>query len=237
MNQTTLISQRLTCLFETGNSQISLDSVENLGDGRGYTCGWAGFTTADEEVRACVEEYSRRSPGNALEPLLPTLEELRDEGNDDTSALEDAGFPDLWREAAQTGEFSTAYAQVVDEIFGRPAQQHLADLNLQTPIAYAILFDSIIQHGDDDDPDSLPSMIEAARQTQGEPDLENEAAWLSAFLGVRRQTLLHPHNRETAKEWRQSVSRVEALENILNENTQLQLPVSVKSSEHDEEIS
>jgi len=237
MNQTTLISQRLTCLFETGKSEISLDSVENLHDGRGYTCGWAGFTTADEEVRACVEEYSRLAPGNALEPLLPELESLHDEGSDDTQALDDAGFPNLWREAAQTEEFSTAYARVVDEMFGQPAQQHVADLNLQTPVAYAILFDSIIQHGNGDDPDSLPSMIERTRQTQGEPDLENEAVWLAAFLEVRRQTLLHPHNRETAKEWRQSVSRVEALENITNENPQLQLPVSVKSSQHDEEIS
>jgi len=237
MNQTTLLSQRLTCLFETGKSEISLDSVENLGDGRGYTCGWAGFTTADEEVRACVEEYSRLAPGNALEPLLPELESLHDEGSDDVAALDDANFPNLWREAAQTGEFASAYAQVVDEIFGRPALQHLEELNLQTPVAYAILFDSSIQHGNDDDPDSLPSMIDRTRQTQGEPDLENEAAWLGAFLEVRRQTLLHPHNRDTAKEWRGSVSRVEALENIANENPQLQLPISVKSSEHDEEIS
>jgi len=79
-------------------------------------------------------------------------------------------------------------------------------------------------------------MIERTRQTQGEPDLEDEGIWLAAFLEVRRQTLLFPHNRETAKEWRQSVSRVEAMGNILNENSDLELPVAVKSSEHDEEI-
>lgn len=235
MDSTQLTAQRLTCLFETGKSQLSTGSVENLGDGRGQTCGWAGFTTADEEVVACVETYTSTVPDNPLAPLLPQLRQLQAEGSDDVSALNDAGFPALWRRAAKTNEFNQAYAEVVQRIFGDPTRQHVQQLGLQSPVATAILFDSCIQHGDGDDPDSLPSMIERTRQSAGEPG-GNEAAWLQAFLEVRRQTLLHPHNQETRSEWRKSVSRVDALALIARENPGLQLPIQVKSSDYDEEI-
>jgi len=235
MNSTTQLAQRLTCLFETGSSELSLDSVEDLGDGRGYTCGWAGFTTADEEVVACVEEFSRLAQGNALAPLLPILRGLKENGSADTSALDKADFSNLWKEAAQTDEFAQAYTRVVDEIFGRDAASRVEELGLQTPVGYAIIFDSAIQHGGGDDPDSLPAMIERTRESNGNPSAD-EGAWLAAFLEVRRQTLLYPANRETAKEWRQSVSRVEALENILQSNPELETPIKVKSSEHDETI-
>ena len=235
MNQEQLLSQKLTCLFETGKSELSAASIEELGDGRGYTCGWAGFTTADEEVVACVEEYSRVSPGNELEPLLDELRRLHSEGSDDTSALDELDFKSLWENAAATDEFNAAYANVVERIFGESARTHVEQLGLELPVAHAILFDSVIQHGNDRDLDGVPAMIARTRQQAGEPSAD-EAAWLGEFLGVRRETLQNPHNRDTAKEWRQSVSRVEALENILQENPQLETPIAVKSSEHDEEI-
>ncbi len=235
MNQHQLLSQKITCVFETGDSELSTASVEDLGDGRGYTCGWAGFTTADEEVVACVEEYGRTNPGNDLEPMLDELRRLHSQGSDDTSGLDDAGFKKLWEEAAKDDDFNAAYASVVDRIFGQPAQGHVEELGLQSPIAYAILFDSVIQHGNDKDPDGVPAMIGRTYEQATDPSAD-EAAWLGAFLAVRRETLQNPANRETAKEWRKSVSRVEALENILKENADLETPISVKSSEHDEEV-
>lgn len=235
MNSTHGVAQRLTCVFETGQSQLSTDYLENLGDGRGYTCGWAGFTTADEEVVQCVEAYTRQVPGNPLAPLLPELRRLQAGASDDVSGLDEAGFPALWREASKGDEFNRVYASVVHRIFGEPTLEHIRQLGLQSPVAYAILFDSCIQHGDGSDPDSLPSMIERTRQTAGEPG-EDETAWLQAFLETRRQTLLHPHNLKTQAEWSRSVSRVDALSLILRQNPRLQLPLRVKSREHDEEI-
>ncbi|BCM91993.1 chitosanase [Abditibacteriota bacterium] len=237
MNQTQLISQKLTCLFETGEPKLSVASVENLDDGRGYTCGWAGFTTADEEVVRCVEEYSRLVPTNNLEPMLEELRHLQDEGSDDVSKLDEMNFPTHWKNAASTQEFQHAYASVVERIFGQPAQEHIDDLGLKLPVAYAILFDSVIQHGNDDDPDGLPALIEQTISNAGKPSEDNEKVWLLAFLEVRENTLKHPHNHDTAAEWRESVSRVEALVNIVNDNPGLEIPVQVTSSEHDEEIS
>ena len=231
MNPQQLLSQKLTCLFETGNPELSAASIENLGDGRGYTCGWAGFTTADEEVVQCVEEYTRLIGDNHLQPMLPELGRLHEEGSDDTSKLDEMGFKTNWKNAASTPEFQTAYANVVARIFGQGAEKHLSELGLQLPVSHAVLFDSVVQHGDDDDPDGVPAMIERTGQPSGD-----EAGWLQSFLAVRKQTLQHPHNKETASAWRESVSRVEALGNIVNENPQLQTPVQVKSSEHDETV-
>lgn len=235
VNSTQLVAQRLTCLFETGHSQLSTAYIENLGDGRGYTCGWAGFTTADEEVVQCVEAYTRLVPDNPLAPLLPELRRLQAQASDDVSRLNETGFPALWQEASTKDEFNEVYAGVVHRIFGEPTLEHARQLGLQSPVAYAILFDSCIQHGNGGDPDSLPSMIERTRQAAGEPG-EHETAWLQALLETRRQTLLHPHNLKTQAEWSRSVSRVDALLLLLQQNPQLQPPLRVKSREHDEEI-
>ncbi len=233
--QTQIISQKLTCLFETGKPKLSVSYVEDLGDGRGYTCGWAGFTTADEEVVQCVEEYTRLVGENPLGAMLPELRRLQEEGDDDTSKLDEMNFEDEWKNAAKTDEFKTAYASVVDHIFGGPAREYVQSLGLQSPVAYAVFFDSVIQHGNSDDPDGVPALIERTKEQAGDP-AQNEEAWLLAFLDVRQKTLENPHNRDTASEWRKSVSRVVALDNIVKENSELQTPIQVKSKDYDEEV-
>lgn len=219
---------RITCLFETGRSTLPLDTIENLRDGRGKTLGWAGFTTADEEVVECVEEYTRRVRRNHLAPMLPLLRRLRDNGDDDTRALDQLSFDRHWRNACSNPAFVSSYALVVDRKFGAPARAICARKRFKgRAIAYAILFDALVQNGGGSDPDGVPAMIERT------PRASTERAWLALFLDVRRRTLQNPRNKATRAVWRQSVSRISALKFLLDHNPQLAAPVRVVSSELD----
>lgn len=223
--QTNSFAQEITCLMETGSAKPGLRQIERLGDGRGETLGPFGLTTSDEEPVECVEDYTRREPRNHLAPFLPLLRHLRDEGSGDTRALRARGFEAHWRNACSNPAFVASYALIVDRKFGVPARFYCARLGLQTPVAYVILFDSLVQHGNDRDGDGVPAMI--ARTGR----VTSERAWLGRFLDVRRATLLNPRNRFTRAVWRQSVSRVAALKNLLWRNPQLRAPVHVVSPE------
>lgn len=236
MNPIESIAHGLTRTFESEKGQTPYAKVENINDGRGYTCGWAGFTTADEEVVACVEEYTRLVPHNHLAALLDELRALRDGGSEDVARLHDLGFVTFWKDAATTTPFAKAYETVVSRLFGIPAHAYCSHLGFVLPVAYAILFDSLVQHGDDGDPDSVGAMLLRAQQENG-GTTGPEVTFLHVFLEVRRQMLLSPFNKDTRDAWALSVSRVDALEAILNDNPHLNLPVKIKSSEYDEEIS
>jgi len=234
------IEHRITQVFELAKRLLAhrvllYSTIVLLRDGRGYTCGWAGFTSADEEVVLCVEAYTRRVPGNHLSgAILEELRRLRDEGSGDTKELDLLAFRMHWANAASRSEFQDAYEEVVHQIFGLPAQSHCAALNLKTPVARAILLDTVIEHGDDGDKDSTGAIIERTQQNHGAHLEEQE--FLRAFLIERRKTLLKPHNRETAKDWRESATRVDALENLRATNPELRLPVRIKSADYDERI-
>ncbi|MDB5733326.1 MAG: csn, partial [Variovorax sp.] len=204
--------------------------VENLNDGRGYTCGWAGFTTADEEVVAVVEEYTRLVGHNHLAALLPTLSLLNWNGSKSTVYLDNHDFTEHWGNACSNPAFHAAYATVVDRLFGVPAQKHCDELGLKLPVAYAILFDSVVQHGNDKDPDGVPAMIGRVNSWMHHTN-PKERVFLEVFLEVRRQTLMNPSNTETRDEWRKSVARVDALEGLLRTNPMLSAPVRVECAD------
>src|SRR5215211_6885999 len=62
---------KLISEFENSTSVIQYCYVEALDDGRGYTVGRAGFTSATGDLLEVAEQYTRAVPGNPLEPLLP----------------------------------------------------------------------------------------------------------------------------------------------------------------------
>ncbi|BCM89086.1 chitosanase [Abditibacteriota bacterium] len=232
------IHQKLTSLFKTNDPNCPLTSVENLNDGRGYTCGWAGFTTADEEVVELVEEYTRRVGGNYLYGMYIYLRFLRMKGLGDTHGLDRRDFKTHYLNACSNPQFHEAYATIVDRKFGEPARDWCEKLGLRLPIAHAILFDSLVQHGNEDDPDGVPAMIEDVGTYLSSPKHvesvfgpsqtnEHEIDWLNSFLAIREKVLTHPYNDDTTEAWGESLSRVEALRHLLETNPQLNEPVVV----------
>lgn len=91
-------------------------------------------------------------------------------------------------------------------------------LGLQLPISKAVLYDTIIQHGDGNDPDSLGAILSSIDANVE----EDEAAWLSEFLCHRQNILEHACAQEVREVWKESAVRIDTLRQLLGDNPQLE---------------
>jgi chitosanase len=232
-------AEQLTSLFENGTTEIQYGYVENLDDGRGYTCGRAGFTTGTGDAYEVVKRYTDRVPHNPLAKYLPELERLNSlpENSDeraDISGLK--GFPDAWQSLGNDKVFRAVQDEVSDEWYYRPAMVRASQVGIRTALGKAIFYDTIIQHGDGDDPDGLPALIAATtRKMGGTPKTGvDEKKWLSTFLDVRRADLAYAHDPATREEWAQSVERVDSLKQLLKKgNFDLHGPFTIEWEHED----
>ena len=210
-----LAAQRLTSLFENGTIKIQYAYAENLGDGRGITCGRAGFCTGTGDAYQVVKGYAKIQPANSLAQYLPELKRLNTaKKRDDTSGLK--GFIAAWKREAKTQAFCKVQDGVMDDLYWNPSQTYANELGLKTALARAFIFDTIIQHGDDDDPDSLTSvLLRANAAIGGTPRTgipENE--WLTAFISARRADLAYCSEKSSRRVWAQSVGRCDTFSSI-----------------------
>lgn len=211
-------AEALTSLFENGTIELQYDYIEDLGDGRGYTAGRAGFTSATGDLRDVVRTYTDAVPNNRLADYLPRLEELANDGSGDTSGLD--GFPEAWVDSAKDPEQHSAQDAIVDREYFNPAMKLVDDNGLITPLSRAIFYDTLIQHGGGDDPDGLPALVtrtKAAVKTTPKAG-EGERDWITAFLAERRKTLEHAENEATREVWAESVGRVDVLKKLVEDN-------------------
>jgi chitosanase len=200
-----LISQ-----FENSTSVIQYCYVKALGDGRGYTAGRAGFTSATGDLLEVAERYTRAVPGNPLADLLPRLRELARSGDGSVDGLE--RLPAAWKETCRDPRQRRIQDLVVDEQYYRPAVRHWRALGLHRPLSLAAIYDAEIQHGDGGDPDGVPALLRrAAARANGTPRTGvPEPRFLRAFLTARRADLAHAHDPATRAAWAQTVTRADA---------------------------
>ncbi len=211
---------QIVSLFENSTPDIQYGYIAALGDGRGYTAGRSGFTTATGDLLQVVEHYGELKPTS---PAWPRFKSLLPRLRRSTSSLDGLeALPETWRQAALDSVFLRAQDDVTEELYKAPARAWCRRLHLVTPLAYLVMFDSITQHGDGRDPDSLGSLISKVSSTA-------EKTFVTEFLKVRRADLLNPTNSETADEWRESVDRVDALLRLVDEGQwELKAPLRVR---------
>lgn len=209
-----LRAEQLTSLFENSTIELQYAYSVNLDDGRGFTAGRAGFTTATGDAYEVVKRYTDRKNNNVLAKYLPELKKLAIETSDDVSHLQ--GFAAAWASAAKDMVFRSVQDEVVDEYYYQPSALRADQLGLKTALAKAVLYDTIIQHGEGDDYDGLPALIERANVEAGGSPKEgiDEKTWLSAFLKIRRAALSHAHDSATRAGWAESVSRCDVYSQI-----------------------
>src|SRR3954468_15828795 len=106
-------ADQLISLFENDTPEIQYCYIESIGDGRGFTAGRAGFTTATADLLLVAERYTQQVPDNPLAPFLPRLREVAEQGSDSTEGLED--LPDAWRQACQDPRQVAMQDAIVDE--------------------------------------------------------------------------------------------------------------------------
>lgn len=207
----------LVSIFENDTPVVQYGYAEDLHDGRGITCGRAGFTTATGDALDVVETYTADAPGNALARFLPVLRRLAERESDAVADL--GGFASAWTVEARLPRFDAAQDSVSDRLYYRPAMQTADEVGIATALGRFVLYDAIVQHGEGDDPDGLPALVAQthAQRLYAANRPFDEAAWIDAFLKVRLRTLRHAHDPGTRAEWAASTDRVKVQQTFLRE--------------------
>ncbi|RKP08232.1 glycoside hydrolase [Thamnocephalis sphaerospora] len=222
------MAQRITSVFENGDTAEHFDYVENLGDGRGFTCGVVGFTTGTGDALTVIEEYTIKKKNNPLAVYLPELRRISkldtcDKGRADVSKLGD--YAKAWKTAAKDPLFSAVQRDVVRGMYLDPARRFAKKANIASPFGIAIFYDTIIQHGWQlVEPDiNLQRLMELT----GPRGSRTEAKYLSDFLTTRRRMLCcYPDNI-----WPESASRAADLQGVLKTNNmELKGPIKLQAA-------
>ena len=222
-------AETLIAFFEHGTPAKRFDAVYRHDDGRGYTLGWLGFTTASGSAAEVVRRYAVRAPdapaGAALRALAPTLDRLARDHSGDVSAL--GALPDAWRAASADTAFQRAQDDVARAWYFAAAQAqaaHLAAAGQQpvSPLGLAVLYDIVVQHGDGHDPDGFSAILHRAG-----PRGTDERDWLTRLNAARRATLAHAHGEATRTAWRETVWRADTWRQLAAGAARLDVPVRI----------
>jgi len=204
---------QIVSIFENSTPELQYGYIEALNDGRGYTAGRAGFTTATGDLIEVVHHYADLNPNvpswPGLQSLIPRLEELSEQNSSSISGL--STLPDVWSHSADDPKFRQAQDDITESMYKNPAREICRQLGLKTALGFLVIYDTIIQHGNGGDEDSLPSLLKRTHVNSS-----NEEAFIRAFLEVRRADLMNPADSDTANEWRDSVDRVDALKRLVD---------------------
>ena len=211
-------AELLTSIWENGTTVLQYGYCENIGDGRGYTSGRAGFCsgTGDAiEVVRCLEN----SGTNAMSKYLPALTALETASNGtgedqaSTTALDAAGSycADWTATAAASSAFRACQDTVVSKTYFAPALARAKKWGLTSALTIAELYDAEINHGEGG-VDALIAKANADVGLKSAPTTAlsrtRESAWLGAFLARRVATL------QADPTWRDAVDRVAVYEQM-----------------------
>ena len=204
-------AEQITSTFENSTTALQYAYAENLHDGRGITAGRAGFCSGTGDLLLVVSLYARLAPGNALARYLPALRAV--DGTASTAGL--AGFAGAWAHAARADHLlRRAQDRIEDRFYFDPAMRYAARYRVATALGQAVLWDTIIQHGDGGDPDGIARILRETAAAMGGRVNGDEPAWIMRFLALRRHHLLHAADPSTRAAWRESVDRVNALASL-----------------------
>ncbi|KAJ1960095.1 hypothetical protein GGI12_003991 [Dipsacomyces acuminosporus] len=225
------IALQLTNVYENGDTKFHYDYCENIKDGRGYTAGIAGFTTATADAWEVIKAYHKMTGGNdAMSKYDDVLAKLAKSGSDSTSGL--SGYCDAWKSLGKSdGKFRAAQDKIRDEMYFNPSQKLADDLGASFDVTRGQIYDTTIQHGDGDDPDSVKSLIKRTNSSfksdapgnSGKTIKVNghavdEIVWLSKFFEVRIADLKNPADKDSKKAWSESVTRVKSYQGVVKKS-------------------
>ncbi|KAG0164682.1 hypothetical protein DFQ28_009972 [Apophysomyces sp. BC1034] len=207
----------ITNVFEEGDTTFAYASCLDIGDKRGYTCGYAGFTTGTSDAETVVHEYSKILSNNALVPFLSRLQEIGQvpycdqESRGKVHGLE--SFCHAWRREACRWDqtFSKLQRDWTYKYYMLPSARYAAAYNIESRLGKAIFYDAIIQHGYQYvEPDI--NIMRLLELTGPRSNNESERSYLTRFLTTRRQLqCCYPDNV-----WPASASRSADLQHLVD---------------------
>ena len=220
-----LMIDRLESVLLHDTTAPQYGRVVNQFDARGYVAGIGDFSTAGGEALEVVETYAARVGPNVLSrDYLPALKILASEASPGIEDL--VGFPDAWGHASADRTFRKVQDDVLYSRYFTPARTIADRLGLSTLLGLAIIYDSLIQHGNAaSDPDALPALIDRTNTTAGgSPTQVTERTWLAAFLDAREMTVANPADPAHRDNWPYGLGRVQALADLLADNREALTP-------------
>jgi len=215
--------EQLTSVFENDTPDLQYTYCENIHDRRGYTFGFAGFTSGTFDGTLFLKEYERLHPGNTLTKYLPAFEKIDagphdDEGrNPSTTGL--SGFPAAFRACGGDSSFVEAQENLVDDLYWDPSQRIARRIGARLPITRGQFYDACINLGEDGLQDLVRRTNRAAGGTpkSGIP----ERTWIGQFLDLRLHDLTTGDRTE-----RHAADRVRVYQRLLeDDNVRLELPI------------
>ncbi|KAI8327932.1 lysozyme-like domain-containing protein [Choanephora cucurbitarum] len=223
----------ITNVFEDGTPNFSYAYCENIKDSRGYTAGYAGFTTATGDAEIVIQQYIVNSPLNLLLPYLPRIKQIgllpqcdrRSRG----TVLGLINYCVAWKHEAcrSNNKFSKMQLYWVYKNYMIPSARYAAQSNVTSPLGQAIFYDTIIQHGYQYvEPDI--NIVRILTLTGPRLKDESEKDFLTRFLTTRRQLqCCYPDDV-----WPDSSSRTYDLQNLVNQYDRykdLQAPITLEA--------
>lgn len=201
----------------TTNYHRQYGYIEDIGDGRGYTAGIIGFTTANGDLRQVIQRYVHLNPNhNALKPYLPALKSAVG-----SSTHHGLGRPFIkaWHQAAKDPQLTQAENYILDAECLNPVLRAAKQDNL-SPLGQYIYYDAMVVHGPGKDKSSFGGIRRQAKRLAKTPRQGgNETHYLQAFLKART-----PIMRQEAAH--HDLSRLNAQRQFIRDkNFQLQRPL------------
>ena len=217
--------ERLTSIFENSTPKLQYTYVENIHDRRGYTFGFAGFTSGTYDGTLFLEEYNRLRPGNALGRFLPAFEKIDDGPHDDegrnpsTAGLRE--FPAAFRACSGDPAFVQAQQNLVDELYWDPSQRIARRVGARLALSRGQFYDACINLGED----GLEGLVRRTNRAAGGTPRSgvDERVWIGKFLDLRLGDLVNGSHVE-----RSAADRVRVYQRLLaQDNVQLERPIRV----------
>jgi chitosanase len=178
--------------------------IEDIEDERGYTAGIIGFCSGTGDMKALVEEYTRRKPGNVLAKYLPALREV--DGTDSHEGL-DPDYPQDWKTAAEDPVFRSAQDDERDRVYFNPSVSQAKADGLPI-LGQFIYYDAIVMHGPGEQKVSFGGIRKTAMKKAKAPAQGGDVTtYLNAFLDARVAAM-------KTEEAHSDVSRVETAQRI-----------------------
>lgn len=219
------IMDQVISVFENSTTTLQYDYIKILNDGRGYTAGRAGFTSRDGDLLEVVENYLMLNPHSEFQTIKRELRKAAREERSSTEGLET--LPQIWKNAAQDPLFTKVQDRVSDATYYRPVLIRAKKFKIYTKLGVLCFYDTAIEHGIEGK-DGLDDILSTLKRAQ----FKSEADYLRTFLLRRREVLLNPADPSTKIAWANSVSRVDALLQLLkDENLELETPFSIYANQ------
>ena len=197
-------------VFETGKSLGKFSTVAVLDDGAGISYGFSQFTHRSGSLAAVLEKYLTYGGilgRDVIKERMPLVRRITAPAIKSLSS--DTSFRNALRAAGITGEMRQAQVDVALKNFLSPAERECEGLGFRTPLALAVVYDSLT-HG------SWERFRDAVKVNA----LGNEKEWLTEYVRRRDQ-------------WLASVPRLAKtcyrtkffLEQIARQNWEMNLPL------------